>query len=121
MTEKKCTKYEGLFTFSSEEELNAHLGECEDCRHEQKEMDKISELIQEVKPYYFQKKRNSTNSFKVACVLFIGLFAGTLFGYFVQIPNISSVSSGYTTSSASYSNVNEYGMPLDSYGLITVN
>jgi len=71
MTEKKCTKYESLFTFSSEEELKEHLDECEDCRREQEEMDKISELIQEVRPYYFQKRTNSINSFKVACVLFI--------------------------------------------------
>lgn len=120
MTEKKCTKYESLFTFSSEEELKEHLDECEDCRREQEEMDKISELIQEVRPYYFQKRTNSINSFKVACVLFIGLFAGTLLGYFVQFPYVDS--SSYTVSStSSVSNVNEYGMALDNYGLITVN
>lgn len=120
MTEKKCTKYESLFTFSSEEELKEHLDECEDCRREQEEMDKISELIQEVRPYYFQQRRNSINSFKVACVLFIGLFAGTLLGYFVQFPYVDS--SSYTVSStSSVSNVNEYGMALDNYGLITVN
>ena len=120
MTEKKCTKYESLLTFSSEEELNAHLKECEDCRHEQEEMDKVSELIKEVRPYYFQRRRNYINSFKVACVLFIGLFAGTLLGYFVQLPYIGS--SSYTVSStSSVSNVNEYGMTLDNYGLITVN
>jgi len=122
MTEKKCTKYESLFTFCSEDELKEHLENCENCQHEQEEMDKISELIQEVRPYYFQRRRNSVNSFKVACVLFIGLFAGTLFGYFVHLPDITYVSSGYATSSTtSASNVNEYGMPLDSYGLITVN
>ena len=120
MKEKKCTKYESLFTFSSEEELKEHLDECEDCRREQEEMDKISDLIQEVRPYYFQKRRNSINSFKVACVLLIGLFAGTLLGYFVQFPYVDS--SSYTVSStSSVSNVNEYGMALDNYGLITVN
>ena len=31
---EKCTKYEALFTFRSQEELEQHIQECEDCRLE---------------------------------------------------------------------------------------
>ena len=29
---EKCTKYEALFTFRSEEELNEHIQHCENCK-----------------------------------------------------------------------------------------
>ena len=35
---EKCTKYESLFTFRSEEELMQHIEECEDCRLEHEKM-----------------------------------------------------------------------------------
>ena len=54
--DNKCSKYESLFIFSDEEKLTEHLNECEDCKIEQKKMEKVSELIQEVKPYYLKKK-----------------------------------------------------------------
>ena len=41
---KKCSKYEGLFTFSDEETLKKHIETCEDCRKEQEVMDKVSDL-----------------------------------------------------------------------------
>ena len=47
----KCTKYEALFTFANEETLRQHIETCEDCRKEQEKMDKVSELIGEVKPF----------------------------------------------------------------------
>ena len=53
----KCTKYEALFTFADQETLKKHLEVCEDCRKEQEQMDRVSELISEVKPFY---KRKST-------------------------------------------------------------
>ena len=48
---ERCTKYEALFTFADETTLQEHLKVCEDCRKEQEEMDKVSELIGEVKPF----------------------------------------------------------------------
>ena len=49
--DKKCTKYEALFTFRSEEELNEHIANCPDCQKEHENMQKVSELLKEVKPY----------------------------------------------------------------------
>ena len=42
--DKKCSKYEGLFVFSDEDTLKKHLQECEECRQEQQQMDRVSEL-----------------------------------------------------------------------------
>ena len=56
MTEK-CSKYEAYFTFASEEDFQKHLEECEDCRKEHEKMQKISSLVQEVKPYYKKKRQ----------------------------------------------------------------
>lgn len=117
---EKCTKYESLFTFRDEKELEEHIKNCPNCQAEQEKMEKVSSLIQEVKPYYIQKRRDSFSRMKVACILGLGLFAGVLLGHFAQyiIPTTA-----YNTSNASTttSSVNEYGMPVDSYGLITVN
>ena len=65
---KKCSKYESLFTFSDENTLNQHVQECEECKEEHEQMQKISSLVQEVKPYY-KKRRKNTQVFKIACTL----------------------------------------------------
>ena len=67
---EKCSKYEALFTFRSEDELLEHVQNCEDCRIEHEKMQKISDLIQEVKPYY-KKKRKNFAKLKAACALFL--------------------------------------------------
>lgn len=116
MTEK-CTKYESLFLFRDEAELEAHLKECPDCRAEKEKMDKVSELLQEVKPYYAKQRKMSFTRLKVACILCFGLFTGMLIGYFTQYGyTITTANNSYTEES-----VNEYGMPVDSYGLISFN
>ena len=118
---KKCSKYEGLYTFGNSKELNEHIKNCLDCQAEQEKMNKISELLQEVKPYYIQMHKTYYNRLKIAFVLGFGLFVGVLLGHFSQglIPNSNTytLSSDSTTSSS----FNEYGIPVDSYGLITVN
>lgn len=117
---EKCTKYESLFTFGNEKELEEHIKNCPDCQAEQEKMAKVSSLIQEVKPYYIQKRKDSFSRMKVACILGLGLFVGVLLGHFAQyvMPTTAYNTSSYDTTT---SNVNEYGIPVDSYGLITVN
>lgn len=118
MTEK-CTKFKSLYLFRDEAELEEHLKECPDCRAEKEKMDKVSELLQEVKPYYAKQRKKSFTRLKVACILCFGMFTGMLIGYFTQY--------GYTniTASTTYSETtqatNEYGIPVDSYGLISLN
>ena len=81
---------------------------------EKEKLDRVSELLQEVKPYYATQRKDSVTRLKVACILCFGMFTGLLIGYFNQY--------GYT---AAYSDsteiVNEYGIPVDSYGLIDIN
>ena len=57
MTEK-CTKYEALFVFASEEDLQEHLKICPDCQSEHEQMNKISGLVKEVKPFISKKSSN---------------------------------------------------------------
>lgn len=117
---EKCTKYESLFTFGNEKELEEHIKNCPDCQAEQEKMEKVSILLQEVKPYYIQKRKDSFSRMKVACILGLGLFVGVLLGHFAQyvMPTTAYNTSSYDTTTSS---VNEYGIPVDSYGLITVN
>ena len=39
----KCPKYEGLFIFSTEEELKKHIEECPDCKAEHEKMERVSD------------------------------------------------------------------------------
>ena len=71
---EKCTKFEALFTFADEKTLMDHIQECDDCRAEYEKMNKVSELIEEVKPHY---KKDKFRAVKVACVLFALMVGGT--------------------------------------------
>ena len=113
MTEK-CTKYEAYFTFASEEDFQKHLEQCEDCRKEHEKMQKISSLVQEVKPYY-KKKRQSSKVLKIACSLLLFIFLGTGIGIMNFNTDISDTLRYGTTLSAE-----DLGLPVDSYGLIMV-
>lgn len=110
----KCTKYEAFFTFSSEDDFNKHLEECEDCKSEHEKLKKISSLIQEVKPYY-RKKRKDKKILKAACTFLIFAFLGAGAGIIGLNSDISDTLKYGTTLSAE-----DFGFPVDSYGLIMV-
>lgn len=111
--DKKCTKYESLFTFRSEEELLAHIETCEDCKKQHEQMLKVSELISEVKPYY-NKKQRSFAKIKAACALFIIMACGTTLGVINLNTDVSDTLKYGTTLS-----YEDLGLPVDSYGLIS--
>ena len=112
--ENKCSKYEGLFIFSDEETLLKHVAECEDCRAEHEKMQKVSELLKEVKPYFREKRRNLAKV-KVACALFMLMVSGTTLGIINFNTDISdTLKYGAALSSE------ELGLPVDSYGLIYI-
>ena len=113
--DNKCSKYEGLFVFSNEETLNKHLEECESCREEHEKMLKVSDLIQEVKPYYMKKRSKLRRMRAVAAVLFIMLFTAT-FGVIYTNEDLSdSLMYGDTLTAE------DFGFPVDSYGLLMVD
>lgn len=111
---KKCTKYEALFTFGDDETLKKHLETCEDCRKVQEKMDKVSNLLKEVKPYYVEK-RQKTAKLKMACAVLGVLFCGTTLGVINFNTDISDIIKYGNTLSAE-----DLGLPVDAYGLVMV-
>lgn len=111
---KKCTKYEALFTFGSDENLKRHVETCMDCAQEQELMDKVSGLLNEVKPYY-RNQRKKTARLKMACAVFAILFSGTALGVVNFNTDVADIIRYGTTLSA-----DDYGFPVDSYGLLMV-
>lgn len=112
--DNKCTKYEGLFTFSDEETLKKHLETCENCRNEQKIMDKVSNLLQEVKPYYINKRKN-TAKLKIACAMLTIILGTAVMGVVNFNTDISDIIKYGNTLSAE-----DLGLPVDAYGLLMV-
>ena len=110
----KCTKYEALFTFANDEILKEHIKECETCKAEQDKLDRVSELLREVKPYYVEKRRDSAK-LKAACAALFILLSGTTLGVVNFNPDISDTIKYGTTLSAE-----DLGMPVDEYGFIMV-
>ena len=114
MTEK-CKKYEGLFIFGDEEQLAQHLETCEECRAEQKRMDRVSELISEVSESIIQKRRTNAR-LKLACASFALVVLASTLGVINLNPDIhDTIMYGQTLT------LEDYGLPVDSYGLIMVN
>lgn len=111
---EKCTKYEALFTFADEITLNKHLKICEDCRNKQAEMDKVSDLISEVKPFY-KKKKTTFNNLKVACILFALVIGGASVGVVGTNQDVMDYIKYGETLSAE-----DLGFPVDSYGFLLV-
>ena len=115
MMDKKCSKYEGLFVFSDEETLKSHLNECEECRLEQEKMDKVSDLIDEVK-FYYHAKRKRKPFLKAACVAIFLLFTTVTYGIYENYDVMMDTLQYGETLSAE-----DLGFPVDSYGLIAVD
>lgn len=112
---EKCSKYEALFTFSDEDELEQHLQNCEECRKEQEMMDRVSELIQEVKPELI-KRRKFSAKLKVACAAFAIVLSGVTLGVINLNTDIAD-----TLRYGQVLSIEDYGFPVDSYGLIMVD
>ncbi len=110
----RCTKYEGLFIFGDEETLIQHIENCEDCRKEQEVMDKVSELLKEVKPYYISKRRN-TAKLKIACAMLTIMLSTVTMGVVNFNTDISDIIKYGNTLSAE-----DLGLPVDAYGLLMV-
>lgn len=110
----KCKKYEGLFVFSDEETLKQHVKTCKDCQKEQEIMDKVSKLIEEVKPYYILK-RKKTAKLKIACAMLTILLSATVMGVVNFNTDVSDIIKYGSTLSAE-----DLGLPVDAYGLLMV-
>ena len=111
----KCSKYEGLFVFSDDETLKKHLEECEDCRLEHEKMQKVSDLLGEVKFHYRLKKRR-VMKLKAVCAVAMLMFFSATFG-------VVSTDSDWADALmyGEALSAEDLGFPVDSYGLIMVD
>jgi len=71
----KCSKYEELFVSSSGEELEKHIQECEECRAEHEAQQKVSSLLDEVKMYYYAKRKRRMVRLRAACAIMFLVFS----------------------------------------------
>ena len=110
----KCSKYEAVFIFANDETLKSHLETCDDCKKVQEELDKVSSLLREVKPYYVSKRKN-TAKLKAACAAMVILLSGVTLGIVNFNSDVSDMLKYGTTLSA-----DDLGLPVDEYGFIMV-
>lgn len=114
--ENKCSKYESLFLFGEEEALKKHIAECPACRAEQEKMDKVSELIDEVKFHYYAKRKRKRPVLKAVCAFSLLLFSTLTFGIMANDSDlVDTLRYGETLSAE------DLGFPVDSYGLLMVD
>ena len=113
--EDKCSKYEGLFIFGSEETLQNHLNECEDCRAEHEKMQKVSDLISETK-FYYKSKLGKRRKLKAVCALLMFMFFTATFGVINDDSDLYDILMYGDTLTAE-----DLGFPVDSYGLLMVD
>jgi len=110
----KCQKYEGLFLFSDEAALKAHLDECPDCRAEHEKMQRVSELLQEVKPHFMAERKRHAQM-KIACAVSFIFLSGTVLGLVNLNPEISD-----TLRYGAVLEAEDLGFPVDDYGFLLV-
>ena len=110
----KCTKYESLFIFRDESELREHIKNCPDCKAEHEKMQKVSELLCEVKPYFIKKKKDVAKV-KLACAMLAMFLCTATLGVINFNTDISDTIRFGTPLSAE-----DLGLPVDSYGLLLV-
>ena len=113
--ENKCSKYEGLFIFSDSDTLKRHVEECEDCRKEHQKMERVSELIDEVKFHYYAKSKRRPK-LRAACAAVLLLFSTLSFGVAVNNEDLMD-----TLRYGECLSAEDLGFPVDSYGLLMVD
>lgn len=88
------------------------------CKTKEKKMEQISELLQEAKPLYFERKRRRT---QVKATLFS---MAVVFTAFFSVMNFNSGSFvAFNESKVKVDSVIEdlYGLPVDDYGLFQID
>lgn len=113
--ENKCSKYEGLFVFSDEETFNKHLEECDDCKLEHEKMEKVSNLLSEVK-FYYRSRNQRIRKMKAICALVFFMFFTASYGVVMNDGDLADTLMYGETLSAE-----DLGFPVDSYGLLMVD
>ena len=115
--ENKCSKYEELFISGSQEELEKHIQECEECKKEYDAQHKVSSLLDEVKMYYYSKRKKRIARLRAACaVMFMVFSLASVGGFAITNDDVLDTLKYGDTLSAE-----DLGFPVDSYGLLMVD
>lgn len=109
------SEYEKFFISADENELSEHLKNCQKCQAEHFVMQKVSALIAEVKPYYIRKRHN-LRKLRAVAVFFLVVFCTTAFGMLYNNEDLADALMYGQTLTAE-----DYGFPVDSYGLLMVD
>ena len=117
MTEK-CTKYESLFIFGNDKDMQEHIKCCSVCKKEDEDMLNVANLVKEVVPYIKRKRQTNTLTIRIAAG-FTVLFLSFLIIHFNQINTKSSYMSDSILANEK-SVVAQMGLPTDEYGLFVV-
>ena len=115
--ENKCSKFEELFVSSDSSALEEHIKECEECRQEYESQQKVSSLLDEVKLYYYAKRKTRMVRLRAACaVMFMVFSLASLTGWVMNDDDLLDTLKYGDTLSAE-----ELGFPVDSDGLLMVD
>ena len=113
--ENKCSKYEGLFVFSDNGTFEKHLESCEDCKLEHEKMQKVSDLLNEVK-FYYRARAKKIRKIKAVCAALCLICFSTSFGVVTNDGDfVDALMYGESLSAE------DLGFPVDSYGLLVVD
>ena len=111
---KTCNGYEAMYTFLNDEDFSAHLEVCEECAKEHARMQRVSELIQEAKPYIKEKQKQG-KILKTAAAVFVVAFTT------LSIPLCMTGVNMYDNIVAQNTlTAQEMGFPVDEYGFLYV-
>lgn len=111
--QKTCNGYEAMYTFLNEEEFQKHIQVCEECAREHAKMQRVSELIQEAKPYITQERQKKTRILRTAAAFFVIAFATLSFpAYMAGVDVYDNLVAQNTLT------VQEMGLPVDEYGFL---
>ena len=118
---EKCSKYESLFIFGTQSQLEDHLANCEECQREHAKMEQVVSLVKEVKPFLNRRAISSKSILKIAASVF-GIFLAFFAIYHTISPDLTQISNNnYGTSTIKKSSeVAQMGFPTDEYGLLKI-
>jgi len=116
---EKCNKYESLFVFGTDEQLEEHLKICPECREQHEKMNKTASVVKEVSTYYENYKKPV--SYHILLRSAAGLIIIALTYFMVNYSILENNVNGYNLSNnESESVIAEMGLPTDDYGLLMV-
>lgn len=111
-----CDKYEGLFIFHGDDELNKHLQDCSYCKSQHEKYIKLSSLIKEAAPAYFAKKKIEKTAMikKIACCFLVFSLLTSFSAYKFYENN------QYYAINSDESYITSLGLPTDEYGFFEI-